>query len=62
MPAQSCTTVLDGFVVLAGPPKLLRELRERNRRRIGVDPAPELGDAWALLRHGAIVEPSEAKR
>ena len=41
---------LDGFGILPGPPLLLRELRERDRRRILLDPASKVLNP-RIVRH-----------
>lgn len=48
----------DRFVGVAGAAALLRQLRKGNRRRVRLDPAPQLENAWVIARHadyGAIV-------
>ena len=48
MKGQSGAADLDGFGVLPCPPVLLGELRERDRRRILLDPASKVFDAGVV--------------
>jgi hypothetical protein len=42
---------LDRFVESAGAAQFFGKLRERNRRRILLDPAPEIVDAGGAVSH-----------
>jgi len=48
----------DGLLELAGPPVLLGKLRKRNRRRVLLDPASKIFNAWIVdhrLHYGTTV-------
>ena len=41
----------DRFVGVASAAALLRQLREGDRRRVGLDPASQFKDSWMVSRH-----------
>jgi hypothetical protein len=47
-------TDADGFLRVAGAAVLFRQLREDDRRRVLIDPAPEFLDARIVRRHAEI--------
>ena len=53
MPLQAGLARRDGLFVLPSPPILFRKRRKRNRRRVRLDPASQIFDAWIFCHCGS---------
>src|SRR5215470_7636414 len=50
MEGQASAADIDRFLILPHPAAFFGELRERDRRRVFLDPAPEILNSWTV-RH-----------